>query len=68
MEGIQTTYLSLGSNIGDKLNNLQKAIFAIHATLGNVTNISPIYKSSAWGFEAEDFLNVCIELQTEQSK
>lgn len=66
MEGIQTTYLSLGSNIGDKLNNLQKAIFAIHATLGNVTNISPIYKSSAWGFEAEDFLNVCIELQTEQ--
>ena len=64
MEKKQTAYLSLGSNLGDKLNNLQDAIFAIHEHLGQVTEISPVYESSAWGFEAEDFYNICIALQT----
>ena len=65
MDGIKTAYLSLGSNLGDKLNNLQDAIFAIHKRLGTVTKISPVYESSSWGFEAEDFYNICIALQTE---
>ena len=65
MNRTQTAYLSLGSNLGDKLNNLQDAIFAIHKRLGEVTRISPVYQSSAWGFEAEDFYNLCITLQTE---
>jgi deoxyguanosine kinase len=64
MEGTQTAYLSLGSNVGDKLNNLQGAILAIHKQVGEVTQISPIYQSVAWGFEAEDFFNLCIALQT----
>ena len=60
----KTTHLSLGSNIGDKLNNLQDAIFAIHKTAGEVVRISPVYESSAWGFEAENFFNICITIQT----
>jgi len=64
MTKTQTTYLSLGSNIGDKLNYLQNAIFAIHSDLGSVNQISPVYESSAWGFESENFYNVCIGLQT----
>lgn len=65
MTGTKTAYLSLGSNLGDKLNNLQDAIFAIHKRLGKATRISPVYDSSAWGFEAENFYNVCITIQTE---
>jgi len=64
MTKTQTTYLSLGSNIGDKLNYLQNAIFAIDSDLGSVNQISPVYESSAWGFESENFYNVCIGLQT----
>lgn len=65
MSSTKTVHLSLGSNIGDKLNNLQDAIFAIHQTAGEVFQISPVYQSSAWGFEAEDFFNLCITIQTE---
>jgi 2-amino-4-hydroxy-6-hydroxymethyldihydropteridine diphosphokinase len=60
----KTTYLSLGTNLGDKLNNLQDAIFAIQKQAGDVVKISPVYQSSAWGFEADDFLNICICLNT----
>ncbi|MEP3210963.1 MAG: 2-amino-4-hydroxy-6-hydroxymethyldihydropteridine diphosphokinase [Maribacter sp.] len=65
MNSTKTIYLSLGSNIGDKLNNLQDAIFAIHQKAGKVLRISPVYRTSAWGFEAEDFFNLCMSIQTE---
>ncbi|NHF58313.1 2-amino-4-hydroxy-6-hydroxymethyldihydropteridine diphosphokinase [Flavobacteriaceae bacterium TP-CH-4] len=61
----KTTYLSLGSNLGNKANNLQQALFAIQQKVGNIVRISPVYKSGAWGFDADDFLNVCIALETE---
>ncbi len=57
-------YLSLGSNLGDSLNHLQKGIFAIEQEAGDIQGISPVYQSSAWGFEADDFLNVCLTLKT----
>lgn len=65
MNTTKSVHLSLGSNIDDKLNNLQDAIFTIHQTVGEVTRISPVYQSSAWGFEAEDFFNICITIQTQ---
>ena len=67
MSSTKTIHLSLGSNLGDKLNNLQDAIFAIHQTAGEVVRISPVYQSSSWGFEAADFFNICISIQTELS-
>lgn len=67
MNTTKSVHLSLGSNIDDKLNNLQDAIFTIHQTVGEVTRISPVYRSSAWGFEAEDFFNICITIQTQLS-
>lgn len=64
MNDPQIVYLSLGSNLGDRLNHLQDGIFAIENTVGNIQRISPVYQSSAWGFEADDFLNICVSLQT----
>ena len=67
MSSKKTAHLSLGSNLGDKLNHLQNAIFAIHKRVGDVTQISSVYQSSSWGFEAPDFFNICISLQTKLS-
>lgn len=64
MTDLKTAYLSLGSNIGDTLNNLQDAIFAIHKSAGQVLHISPIYQSKSWGFESDDFMNICLSLKT----
>lgn len=44
--------------------NLQKAVFHINSTLGNVSHLSPLYNAPAWGFESEDFLNACLTLET----
>ena len=58
------TYLSLGSNQGDKLKHLQKAIHLIAEKIGPVLKISSIYKTQAIGFNGEDFLNTCIKIST----
>ena len=45
------TYLSLGSNQGDKLKTLQKAINDIAENIGSIQKISSVYKTSSWGYE-----------------
>ena len=64
MNNSKTTYLSIGSNLGNKLNNLQEAVFAIQKKAGFITGLSSVYETPAWGFEGEVFLNACLSLQT----
>ena len=64
MQILRTTYLSLGSNQGNKLKNLQEAINLIAENIGTVAKISAIYKTAAWGFESDDFYNCCIKVST----
>lgn len=60
----KTAYLSIGSNLGNRELLLQKAIFEIGRKAGEVRQTSAIYETPSWGFEAEDFLNACLEIQT----
>lgn len=64
MQILRTTYLSLGSNLGNKLNNLQRAVDLIAENIGFVTKISSVYQSDSWGFEGEEFYNICIQVST----
>ena len=52
-------YLSIGSNIGNKLKNIQSAIDLIHFRLANLISISSIYETNPIGFEGEEFFNIC---------
>ena len=56
--------LSLGSNRGNRLNNIQLAIDSLHATVATVVKVSAIYETPAWGFEGESFYNCALVLQT----
>ena len=58
------TYLSLGSNQGRKLNNLQEAIYEIAESIGAIHKISSVYKTDSWGFKGDDFYNICITVST----
>ena len=58
------TYLSLGSNQGRKLKNLQKAIYEIAESIGAIHKISSVYKTDSWGFKGDDFYNICIAVST----
>ncbi|NLP58605.1 2-amino-4-hydroxy-6-hydroxymethyldihydropteridine diphosphokinase [Lutibacter sp. B1] len=64
MQILRTTYLSLGSNQGNKLENLQQAVDLIGEMIGSVTKISSVFKTASWGFESDDFLNLCIKVST----
>jgi len=64
MNNTTTTYLSLGSNLGDKLNQLQEVVFLIQTHIGKVVKTSPIYETPAWGFEGDNFYNACVIVET----
>ncbi|APG65437.1 2-amino-4-hydroxy-6-hydroxymethyldihydropteridine diphosphokinase [Tenacibaculum todarodis] len=58
------TYLSLGSNQGNRLENLQKAINIIADTIGDVQKIASVYTTQSVGFKGDDFLNTVIKVTT----
>lgn len=59
-----TTYLSLGTNQGNKLENLQNAIDIIADKVGAVLKISSVYKTASWGFDSDNFYNIAIQVST----
>ena len=44
-------YLNIGSNIGDRRDNLYRAVVALAACTGGDCAVSPIVESEPWGFE-----------------
>lgn len=55
-----------GSNSGDRLHYVKKAIQQIEAEVGKITNISPLYESEPWGFDDETwFINGVLIVETE---
>lgn len=61
-------YLGLGTNQGDKANNLTRAIDALSLALGRCTNVSAFIETAPWGFESENsFLNCAAAFETELS-
>ncbi len=64
MQILRNTYLSLGSNLENKHENLQKAVDLIAEKAGMVTKVSTIYKTASWGFKSNTFFNICIEVLT----
>ena len=66
---MKKAYLGIGTNIGDRYNNIMNAIDSLkHLPLTNVANVSGVYETEPWGYEQQDdFLNVCVEIATELS-
>ena len=57
---MQTIYLGLGTNLGDRAANLQAAIAGLAEKMV-ITAVSPIYQTPPWGVVAQpDFLNLCV--------
>jgi 2-amino-4-hydroxy-6-hydroxymethyldihydropteridine diphosphokinase len=57
--------LSIGSNINDRLKNINKAVIEI-SKISNVKKISSVYETEPVDFEEqENFYNIAIELETD---
>ena len=61
-------YLNIGSNIGDRRDNLYRAVVALAACSGGDCAVSPIVESEPWGFESDNrFMNLGVCLQSTMS-
>jgi deoxyguanosine kinase len=60
-------YISIGSNQGDRLKYLQKALALIEQNKLEVIKVSSIYQSESWGFKSDPFLNACIKISTNKT-
>ena len=60
-------YLGLGTNLGNRKENLSKAIEAISLKM-SISKQSSLYETTAWGYtDQPDFLNQVIQVETELS-
>ena len=59
--------LSLGSNIGNRLEAIESCIAIIHNEIASVVKVSKIYETPSWGFESDPFYNCAIVIHTSKS-
>lgn len=62
---MKTVYLALGTNLGDKVLNLNQAIQEISKRIGLIKAQSAYYISEPWGFKSDNgFLNAVVAIST----
>ena len=61
-------YLSLGTNLGDRRENLDRALSLIAREVGTVVSASDRMETTPWGFDsANSFLNMAVKVETDLS-
>ena len=59
-------FIGIGSNLGDRNDNLLRATGYISERAGKIISESGIYETEPWGFNADTaFLNMVVEITTE---
>lgn len=62
---MNTAFLHLGSNEGNRLEMIKNAISMIENKIGKVTDKSALYETEAWGLKDQpDFINQAIKVST----
>ena len=59
--------LSLGSNLGARDENIEKAIALIQKNAGKVLAVSPLYETPSWGYKDAPYLNNAVCILTQKS-
>ena len=56
-----SVYLGLGSNLGDRRKNIERALALLDEGFGrHYTALSRLIETKAWGFKGDKFLNACV--------
>ncbi|WP_029273214.1 2-amino-4-hydroxy-6-hydroxymethyldihydropteridine diphosphokinase [Flavobacterium sp. KJJ] len=67
MKSQHQVVLSIGSNQGNRLENIESCINLIHQEVGTVIKVSKLYETPAWGFESDAFYNCALLLHSTSS-
>ena len=58
-------YLGLGTNLGNKEQNLRMSVQKIEERIGKIVSLSAFYVTAPWGFASDNsFLNAVVCLET----
>jgi len=67
-KALHQAWIGLGTNLGDKISNLRRAIEELDQKEGKVISRSSVYESQPMGFRSDHlFFNMCIEYETSLS-
>jgi 2-amino-4-hydroxy-6-hydroxymethyldihydropteridine diphosphokinase len=59
-------YISIGTNMGDREQNLSDCTALVSERIGKIVKESSIYETEPWGFEADqDFLNMVLKIDSQ---
>lgn len=65
---VHTIYLSLGTNLGSREDNLERALRLLQEQVGALLRRSSVHETTPWGFESSHmFLNLCVCMATSLS-
>ena len=64
MKSQNQVVLSLGTNQGNRLRNIENCIQLIHQEVGTVIKISKLYETPSWGFDSDAFYNCALVVHT----
>ncbi|SHF97463.1 2-amino-4-hydroxy-6-hydroxymethyldihydropteridinediphosphokinase [Flavobacterium fluvii] len=64
MKSQHQVVLSLGSNQGDRLRNIEFCLQLIHQEIGTIIRVSKLYETPSWGFESDAFYNCALVIHT----
>lgn len=62
---MKQVFLGIGSNLGNREENLHTALCRIREEIGSVLISSSVYETEPWGFETDNqFLNIVVKVET----
>lgn len=64
MKSQHQVILSIGSNKGNRLENIERCLQLIHQEVGTVIKVSKLYETPSWGFDSEAFYNCALVIHT----
>lgn len=65
---MHTIYLSLGTNLGSREDNLERALHLLQEQVGALLRRSSVHETTPWGFDSSHmFLNLCVCMATSLS-
>ena len=65
---MKKVYLGIGTNLGNREDNLENAVAKVEECIGRVLKSSSVYETAPWGFQSDDvFLNMVVKVETSLS-
>ena len=65
---INTVFLGLGTNLGDKKKNIEEVLDKIEEQIGDIVSMSALFISKPHGYESENlFVNCAVKIKTNLS-